>query len=205
MLINFSKLTFSKNSIRFNIRVSNSLGTAQARPFVRPGLVPICLQKLSIDDTSRQIWVLLHSHLRNLARAFSTCMLRLTAFAVVFNIAYASNHAPWRNARARARPVQKKNQSWTSSLARALLKAPCNSHSFRTRRHAIDVGFYCICEQQKLRRLCAFAQMRSLARAFAIRIQNISTFRRRWRATNVGLYCMCEQQKLKRVCGLATF
>ena len=52
-------------------------------------------------------------------------------------------------------------------------------------------------EQQKLRRLCAFAQMRSLARAFAIRIQNISTFRRRWRATNVGLYCLCEQQKLK--------
>ena len=83
MLINFSKLTFSKNSIRFNIRVSNSLGTAQARPFVRPGLVPICLKKLSIDDTSRQIWVLLHRHLRNLARAFSTCMLRLTAFAVV--------------------------------------------------------------------------------------------------------------------------
>ena len=107
MLINFSKLTFSKNSIRDNIRVSNSLGTAQARPFVRPGLVPICLQKLSIDDTSRQIWVLLHRHLRNLARAFSTCMLRLTAFAVVFNIAYASNHAPWRNAQARARPVQK--------------------------------------------------------------------------------------------------
>ena len=106
MLINFSKLTFSKNSIRFNIRVSNILGTAQARPFVRPGLVPICLQKLSIDDTSRQIWVLLHRHLRNLARAFSTCMLRLTAFAVVFNIAYASNHAPWRNAQARARPVQ---------------------------------------------------------------------------------------------------
>ena len=61
----------------------------------------------------------------------------------------------------------------------------------------VDVGFYCMCEQQKLKRLCAFAQMRSLARAFAIRIQNISTFRRRWRATNVGLYCLCEQQKLK--------
>ena len=100
MLIIFSKLTFSKNSEKVYDRVSNSLGTAQARPFVWPGLVPICVQKLSIDDTSRQIWVLLHRHLRNLARAFSTCMLRLTVFAVVFYIAYASNHTPYRNAQA---------------------------------------------------------------------------------------------------------
>ena len=119
MLINFSKLTFSKNSIRFNIRVSNSLGTAQARPFVRPGLVPICLQKLSIDDTSRQIWVLLHRHLRNLA-----CMLRLTAFAVVFNIAYASNHAPWRNAQARARPVQKIEPKLNKQSRQSPIKSP---------------------------------------------------------------------------------
>ena len=119
MLINFSKLTFSKNSIRFNIRVSNSLGTAQARPFVRPGLVPICLQKLSIDDTSMQIWVLLHSHLRNLA-----CMLRLTAFAVVFNIAYASNHAPWRNAQARARPVQKIEPKLNKQSRQSPIKSP---------------------------------------------------------------------------------
>ena len=124
MLLNFSKLTFSKNSIRFNIRVSNSLGTAQARPFVRPGLVPICLQKLSIDDTSRQIWVLLHRHLRNLARAFSTCMLRLTAFAVVFNIAYASNHAPWRNAQARARPVQKIEPKLNKQSRQSPIKSP---------------------------------------------------------------------------------
>ena len=131
MLINFSKLTFSKNSIRFNIRVSNSLGTAQARPFVRPGLVPICLQKLSIDDTSRQIWVLLHRHLRNLARAFSTCMLRLTAFAVVFNIAYASNHAPWRNAQARARPVQKIEPKLNKQSRQSPIKSPLqlNIHS----------------------------------------------------------------------------
>ena len=119
MLINFSKLTFSKNFIRFNIRVSNSLGTAQARPFVRPGLVPICLQKLSIDDTSRQIWVLLHRHLRNLA-----CMLRLTAFAVVFNIAYASNHAPWRNAQARARPVQKIEPKLNKQSRQSPIKSP---------------------------------------------------------------------------------
>ena len=119
MLINFSKLTFSKNSIRFNIRVSNSLGTAQARPFVRPGLVPICLQKLSIDDTSSQIWVLLHRHLRNLA-----CMLRLTAFAVVFNIAYASNHAPWRNAQARARPVQKIEPKLNKQSRQSPIKSP---------------------------------------------------------------------------------
>ena len=74
-----------------------------------------------------------------------------------------------------ARPVQKD----ITKAEQAVPPEPYNSHSFRRRRHAIDVGFYCMCEQQKLRRLCAFAQMRSLARAFAIRIQNISTFRRR--------------------------
>ena len=123
--------------------MSNSLDTAQVRPFVQPGLVPICLQKLSIDDTSRLIWVLLHKHLRNLARAFSTCMLRLNAFAVVFNIAYASNHTPWRNAQAWARPVQK----YITKAKQAVSPEPYNSHSFRWRRHAIDVDFYCMCEQ----------------------------------------------------------
>ena len=41
----FSKSTFSKNSFRNTIRVSNSL----AQCFVRPDLGPNCLQKLSAD------------------------------------------------------------------------------------------------------------------------------------------------------------
>ena len=50
----FSKSTFSKNSLRNAIRVSNSLDPDQARQNVWPGLGPNCLQSLSADDTSRQ-------------------------------------------------------------------------------------------------------------------------------------------------------
>ena len=49
----FSKSTFSKNSFRNTIRVSNSLDPDQARHFVRPDLATNCLQKLSADDASR--------------------------------------------------------------------------------------------------------------------------------------------------------
>ena len=45
--------TFSKQSFRNNIRVSNSLDPDQARCFVGPGLGPNCLQKLSAYDNSR--------------------------------------------------------------------------------------------------------------------------------------------------------
>ena len=34
--------------------MTNSLGPGQVRRFVRPGLDPPCLQRLSADDTSRQ-------------------------------------------------------------------------------------------------------------------------------------------------------
>ena len=51
-LLFFFKSTFSKNSFRNTIRVSNSLDPGQARRFVGPGLGPNCLQKLSAD-TSR--------------------------------------------------------------------------------------------------------------------------------------------------------
>ena len=51
----FSKSTFSKNSFRNTIRVSNRLDPDQARHFVGPDLGPKCLQKLSADDTSRQL------------------------------------------------------------------------------------------------------------------------------------------------------
>ena len=55
-LLIFSKSTFSKNSFRNTIRVSNSLDPDQARHFVGPvlGPGPSCLQKLSADDTMRQ-------------------------------------------------------------------------------------------------------------------------------------------------------
>ena len=49
----FSKSTFSKNSFRNTIRVSNSLDPDQAQHFVGPDLGPNCLQRLSADDTSR--------------------------------------------------------------------------------------------------------------------------------------------------------
>ena len=50
----FSKLTFSKNSIRNTISVANSLDPDQARHYVGPDLGPNCLQWLSADGTSRQ-------------------------------------------------------------------------------------------------------------------------------------------------------
>ena len=46
---------FSKNSRRNTIRVSNNLDPDQAQHFVNPDLGPICLQRLSADNTSRQI------------------------------------------------------------------------------------------------------------------------------------------------------
>ena len=49
-LLIFSKSTFSENSFR-NTRVSNSLDLDQAQFFVVPDLGPICLQRLSADDT----------------------------------------------------------------------------------------------------------------------------------------------------------
>ena len=54
LLIFVSKSTSLKNSFRCAIRVSNSLDPDQAQCFVGPDLVPNCLQRLSIDDTSRQ-------------------------------------------------------------------------------------------------------------------------------------------------------
>ena len=42
-----------KFSFRNTTRVSNSLDPDQARPFVGPDLDPNCLQRLSVDDTSR--------------------------------------------------------------------------------------------------------------------------------------------------------
>ena len=48
----FSKSSFSKNSFRNTIRVSNSLDADQARLFVGPDLGPNCLQRLSPDETS---------------------------------------------------------------------------------------------------------------------------------------------------------
>ena len=50
----FSKSTFSKIFFRITIRVSNSLDPDQARHIVGPDLGPNCLQRLSVDDTSRQ-------------------------------------------------------------------------------------------------------------------------------------------------------
>ena len=50
----FSKSTFTKNSFRNTIRLSNRLDQDQARHLVGPDLGPNCLQRISADDTSRQ-------------------------------------------------------------------------------------------------------------------------------------------------------
>ena len=46
----FFKLTFSKNSFRNTIRVSNGFDTDQDRHSVGPDLGPNCLERLSADD-----------------------------------------------------------------------------------------------------------------------------------------------------------
>ena len=48
----FSKSTFSKNSIRNNIRMSNGLDPDQDRHSDGPDLGSNCLQRLSADDKS---------------------------------------------------------------------------------------------------------------------------------------------------------
>ena len=50
----FWKSTFSKYSFTNTLRVSNSLNPVQAPHFVGPDLGPNYLQRLSIDDNSRQ-------------------------------------------------------------------------------------------------------------------------------------------------------
>ena len=46
----FSKSTFSKNSFRSSIRVSNGLDPDQNGHSVGPDLGPNCLQRVSTDD-----------------------------------------------------------------------------------------------------------------------------------------------------------
>ena len=50
----FSKLTFSKNSFRNPIRVSNGLDQDQDRHSVSPDLGPNHLQRLTVDDKNRR-------------------------------------------------------------------------------------------------------------------------------------------------------
>ena len=45
-----TKLTYSKESFKNRIRVSNSLDPDQARQNAGPDLAPSCLQMLSADD-----------------------------------------------------------------------------------------------------------------------------------------------------------
>ena len=49
----FSKSTFSKNSFRNTIKVSNRMDPDQAQCFVGPDMDPNCLQRLSADITGR--------------------------------------------------------------------------------------------------------------------------------------------------------
>ena len=46
----FSKLTFSKNSFRYTVKMSNGLDPDQDRRSVGPDPGPNCLQRLSADD-----------------------------------------------------------------------------------------------------------------------------------------------------------
>ena len=51
-MLNFSKSTFLKNSLRNSIIMLNSLDPDEARHFVGPDLCPNSLQRLSADGTS---------------------------------------------------------------------------------------------------------------------------------------------------------
>ena len=53
--------------ILLGMRVSKSLDPDQTRRFVRPDLVPNCLQRLSADGTSRQIRLMLQSIIHEIA------------------------------------------------------------------------------------------------------------------------------------------
>ena len=50
-LVIFSKPSFSNDSFRNTLRMSNSLGPDQAQRTVRPDLGPSILQRLSAEDT----------------------------------------------------------------------------------------------------------------------------------------------------------
>ena len=64
-----SSADFSKSFFWNTIRVSNSLDPDQARHYVRPDLGPNCLQRLSVDDTSRQrVKICIFSYLASQAR-----------------------------------------------------------------------------------------------------------------------------------------
>ena len=66
-----AKSTFSKTFFRNIIRVSNSLNPDQARHFVGPDLGPICLQRLSADDISKQKVNALKPEASSIMRALS--------------------------------------------------------------------------------------------------------------------------------------
>ena len=53
-LMFFFKIIFLKNYFRNTIRVSNSLDPDQTRLYVGADLGTNCLQRLSVDDSSRQ-------------------------------------------------------------------------------------------------------------------------------------------------------
>ena len=55
LFVCFSKSTFSKNYLRNTFKVSNSSDPDQARRSVGPDLDPNFLQRLTADDTGRQV------------------------------------------------------------------------------------------------------------------------------------------------------
>ena len=50
----FSKFTFSKNSFKNTIKVSNDLDPDQDRHSIGPDLGTYCLQRLSVDDKNHR-------------------------------------------------------------------------------------------------------------------------------------------------------
>ena len=77
LLLIISKSTFSKNSFRNTIRVSNSLDPGQLQHLVRPDagpdLGPNCLQRLSADDTCRFLFVCLNRFFTSQSTIFQLC------------------------------------------------------------------------------------------------------------------------------------
>ena len=92
LLFFFQNQTFSKDSFRNTLRVSNSLDTDQARHIVGPDLGSNCLKRLSADDTRRQR-VKNTSTLRVTRSSFYVVMLLL--LGLLLRMGTARKNIPW--------------------------------------------------------------------------------------------------------------
>ena len=92
----FSKATFSKNSFRNTIRVSNRLDPDQNQSSVSPDLGPNCLQRLSADDKS-PLAVEVYNKCLCFLKALNTCRTTLLykIESIIFLLLFQSKQGIW--------------------------------------------------------------------------------------------------------------